>query len=326
MEPGMAIALTSTVHHLDKELSLWCQYHLALFDIVILWIDDASEFDSRYLPSNPRLIVRLGSQLQHTDILARTMLRQNMNANIALKICTAHKISWLAHLDSDELLVCPNGSRICDYLNGNDGQVTMINHEMWPVWEADNIFADDHYFKLNGRYPLNFYGNGKSIVRCDAGVRTTGPHGFAGYRGSSRVAESIFVLHYPCPTFAKWKSKYETLGCFADYWWADQRFPIALPFHLESRDIYQRYKESGDLEEAIAFWRSQLLEDSQRMRLIEEGRIALFKPLTEPAGELVPTSGVKWTQAHDRACRGRHPDQGRPSLRGIERHCASDSA
>ena len=273
-------ALTSTLklQLLDSAFTTWCDYHLDLFDSIFLWLDDLGDIDSPFIPKNDRLVVQLGSQSQKLSRHGTMMQRQDENAARALELCTEKGITWLCHLDSDELLFVPSRRLLLKLWESDLGCVVFPNHEVCPVWEASNPFRECHCFKLNGRCGFNFYANGKSAVRCGPGVQVSDAHGFNGYSGKRALCWTTPILHYSCATFDWWLRKYANLGSFPNYFWDDSRHPINVPFHTASRDIYQRCLSDGDLSRAREFFIRHVIDDNERQRLLEQGKIGRFAP------------------------------------------------
>ena len=278
----MQIALTATVKLLDSTFPYWCSHHLRFFDTIFLWMDEADELDSPFLPHNPRIVVHLGSQDVSRSVHGRFMLRQDANSNSALKLCLERNIEWLCHLDSDELLYAPSREQLLAELIAECGQIRFINHEVWPIWEADNPFLSCSVFKVNGRNPFfHFYGNGKSAVRCGPEVWARGAHQFIGFSGSTKTSQSSVVLHYACATYKVWLKKYANLGDFPSYWWDDVKSPIRLGFHLASRDVYLRCVEKNSFVEAEAFFLEKTLNEDAIPLLKNVGSIAIYHPIVK---------------------------------------------
>ncbi len=269
--------LTTTVKGLDQQFALWCMHHLRLFDHIIVWLDDPKEIASHYLPKDTRILTRGGSQIHGSSPLNRLLLRQNANTDEALRLAAAMGARWLCHLDVDELLY-PADRHLLESLNTDlAGQIRFLNHEAWPVWEAQNAFLECTTFKLNGKMTFNLYSNGKAMVRCQSSVHAKHAHEFAGFVGEDHQFDGMVVLHYGCPTYSAWLSKYRALGTFSDYWWDDPAQPITLTFHTASRDVVTRCMKEGRYDEAEQFFRSQLLTPDLRRALELEQKIADYR-------------------------------------------------
>lgn len=276
---NVTFALTATVKDLDASFVTWCTYHLNLFDVLIVWVDDASELNSSYIPNDARIHRYLGSQLASSSAHTSLLKRQAVNATNAVKLCHDMGFDWLCHIDSDELVFAESRRIFERDLESSCGQVKFRNHEVCSVWAATEPFYECTDFKLNGLYPFNFYTNGKAIVRCNKDVLALHAHDFLGYSGVSCTSQSTVILHYACPTFERWLRKYSTLGEFSDFWWDDQTRRIELKFHLGSRDACRQIQQTGDTSGAEAFYRSHLLKLEERNQLILDGRLRSFRPL-----------------------------------------------
>jgi hypothetical protein len=244
-----------------------------------VWLDDPDEAGVCIIPSDDRISINPGSQYGHGSTHARMMHRQQINANRTIDLCCSAGIEWMFHIDSDELIMNCTGISRDQMLATGVGQLRCVNHEIWPVWNADNPFRECHLFKLNGRMVFNSYINGKSAVRVSRSVTATGAHRFQGFEGKSCAANDIVILHYGCATYEIWRKKYERLGWFPDCWWDDPRHPILLPFHLKSRDLLSNCSKSGDFTAAERFWRAQVAPQFLRDQYVLQGRAARFFPI-----------------------------------------------
>ncbi len=276
-----ALFLTSTIKGIDYTFRTWCYHHLTLFDRIVLWIDEPSELSSAQIPTDPRITVLLGSQIASGSLHGRFMIRQDLNCNTAISMGRSNSVpTWLCHLDSDELLYVESRDAFRSLFATERGQIRFRNHEVCPHFQASNPFLECSLFKLNGRYPFNFYSNGKSCVRCDPHTSANGAHVFSGYEGSSYSCENeAVVLHYACATFSLWWKKYAALGDFPDFWCDDQRYPIGLPFHLASRDIVGRCITDNDLALGEEFFLSSLLSKAAVRHGADLGTLKHFHPV-----------------------------------------------
>jgi hypothetical protein len=274
------VAITTTARYLDHAFRDWCFHHLRLADVVYLWLDDPAELASPHLPRDPRIRAAPGAQTISGSTHGNMMVRQDENAKRALALCLREGIDWLVHLDSDELLDAPSRA-ILDYaLAPPNGQVLFLNHEVCPQWSCVNPFRDCHHFKLNGKLGFNLYANGKTAVRVGPHVYPRDAHSFAGFEGPSVSATSSSILHYACPSYDRWLAKYIALGDFPDCWWDDPQHRITLSFHVASRDICKRCGANGDFDPARQFWASQVLTPPSLDRLMREGKVGWFAPVT----------------------------------------------
>jgi hypothetical protein len=276
----MKYALTVTVDTIDISFRLWCNYHRRLFDLLIVWIDNPLDLEDAITLKAIDVFVFLGNQSEgpHAKgVQGRAMLRQDINTGNALHFCRSQKIDWLCHLDSDELLFATR-TKLRLLWQSNDEQFHFRNYEVFPCWSTSNYFRDCTVFKVPGRHPFNFYGNGKAAVRVNAALGVASAHRFDTNQQPSERVGSICVLHYSCATLDLWLKKYLNLGDFSDYWWDDVNYPIRMPYHLQSRNCLKRCIEIGSLGPALEAWAKQVIAEPELERLIEEGQAIRITP------------------------------------------------
>jgi hypothetical protein len=279
----MRVAITTTARNLDDSFADWCAHHLTLVDCIYLWLDDPAECHSPHIPCDVRIQARPGSQSMHGTVHGNMMYRQIENANHAMAHCLSQAVDWLIHIDSDELIYAANRETLYRSFAPSNGLVTLVNHEVCPRWNCRNPFRECTFFKLNGKTGFNLYTNGKTAVRCRPGVWARDAHSFSSFTGRSHTAADVSVLHYACPSYDRWMTKYAALGDFPDFWWDDPAHRIALKFHLESRDTYRSCLNVGAFDQAEAFWAAQVLAEPELRRMVQEGRVGQFDPLASRA-------------------------------------------
>jgi hypothetical protein len=211
------------------------------------------------------------------------MNRQNSNTEIALDIALKKNITWLLHIDIDELFYEPEGDRSWQTLDGVD-HITFVNHEAVPLaHEVHNPFLECTLFKVNGRLEFIAYGNGKSAVRLAPEVQSWGVHAFTGYKGEKihmrDNQQSPVILHYPNVCFENWVQKYIAYGKFSNFWFEDPTQALTLTFMLESRDRLQKALESGNWEEAREFFNSMIPDSEACERMLQAGDMRRYSPL-----------------------------------------------
>jgi len=258
-------------------------YHLSLVDKLYIWVDDPKEVENPCIPHDHRINVSGGSQVRNDAGHRMLIRRQNENVVRAVQMCIQDGIEWLMHLDSDELLFSPMSGKVSPSWNAlaaaGVGQVTFANHEVCPVWIADNVFRDCIYFKANGRMPFNFYGNGKSAARVTNRIRPDGPHRFQGYDGRHMHSSEAVILHYTCATYDLWLRKYRIRGEFSNHWDDNKTYPIDMPFHLRSRDVCRACCLSGNYESAMSLFATSIVSDERRHALLRCKAMLVFEPL-----------------------------------------------
>jgi len=277
------LAITTTVLNPPPTFRIWLDYHLERVDLILIFMDDPSErprFEK--VVKDKRVILFDGSNAS-PELMpsSRLIIRQDKNNQAAIDYALAHNITWLMHIDIDELLY-DEGNHSWRHLDGV-GQVTFRNHEAVPVaHKVVNYFAECTLFKTNsGALDFMAYGNGKSAVRLKEGVETWGPHQFMGYEGEHRTVDEPVILHYPTPSFDSWIAKYKLYGKFSDFWFDDPEQHNDVSFMLKSRDQLQKALETGDWEEARKFFAALIPDEETIQRYIKSGDLKRFYPLGE---------------------------------------------
>jgi 2-oxoglutarate-Fe(II)-dependent oxygenase superfamily protein len=275
-----SMAICTTVLNPGQNFGVWLDYHLRRADLVIVFMDDPQKrplFEP--MTEGKRVLLLDGA----TDGADRTpsgvMNRQNANTQIAINYVLSRGISWLLHIDGDEIFYDIGDSRWRTLTN--IGHVTFVNHEAVPLkhGRADNCFTDCTLFKINGRMEFSAYGNGKSAVRVTPGVMPCGVHAFAGYDGKHHNARFPMILHYPNPTFEAWVAKFANYGRFSNYWFDDASRPISLRFMLESRDQVHAALGSGDWDAARRYFDAQIPDAATCQQLLAAGALRRYHPL-----------------------------------------------
>jgi hypothetical protein len=275
-----SMAICSTVLNPGSRFAVWLDYHLRCADLMIIFMDDRRERPSFTAMTKGKPVLLLDGAANDGDRTpSGVMNRQNANTQTAIDYALASEISWLLHIDSDEIFYDGGDSSWRNLTNV--GHVTFVNHEALPLKHgvADNCFADCTLFKVNGRMDFGAYGNGKSAVRVTRGVKPWGVHAFIGYDGEHYDAQHPVILHYPNPTFEAWVAKYTNHGKFSDYWFDDACQPIPLPFMLESRDHVHAALDSGDWDAARRYYDAQIPEAATCQQLLEAGALRRYQPL-----------------------------------------------
>lgn len=268
----MRIGIVVTLINAEFVLETFISYHLSIgFDHIFLFFDNPIDpgFDS--FKDNPKVTAIKNDKdlhlkweetesflYQHQYINKEVMARQILNANVALKLCMEKGITWLLHIDIDELFYSPNGSvkeHFRQMESSNKNYLLYLNHEALP--EKMNIkdyFQEVNLFKANIRtlsegqikkleqsmteeksYFL-FYANGKAAIKVSNDVVATGVRDF---ECDSRkfTVQNPAILHFPCCGFSHFWIKYQTLGFFSDNWWGLTDITKYMPVHSNSRDI-----------------------------------------------------------------------------------------
>jgi hypothetical protein len=281
------MAICSTVLNLGPSFAVWLDYHLRRADLMIIFMDDPQERPLFEAMTEGKPVLLLDGAADHGDRTPSRLINvQVANMETAIDCVLARGISWLLHMDPDEIFYDSGDS---SWRTLTDiGHVTFVNHEAVPLQHgvAANFFAQCTLFKVNGRMGFSAYGNGKSAVRVIPGVRPYGPHAFTGYDGHALTgyecehhdAKHPVILHYPNPTFEAWVAKFATLGRFSNYWFDDESRPISLRFMLESRDQVHAALDSGDWDAARRYFDAQIPDAATCQQLLQAGALRRYHP------------------------------------------------
>ena len=230
----------------------WLKYHLHYLKInlIVLRVEDCD--------SHRSLLKQYGSKIRATfhnkheidvgDNYHSMMARQNITVTRGLQIAKQQNISFLFHIDADELLyvgpsknigvnsenkteVASTGLERSALLRKHLSDVETVyssihlsNYEaVYPAYNEDN---DTLCFHPQARYlecaymgKCNTYSNGKSAARVGSqgfefeskGVRFFGPHNFSG-RKFPMPTSRLAILHFDSCTFSQYKHKFALLA------------------------------------------------------------------------------------------------------------------
>eukprot|EP00960_Hanusia_phi_P033106 750266-Hanusia_phi.AAC.1 len=128
VEVDSILAICSTMKNPSKGmLQSWLSYHFSIgFSLVLLFLDDPSDEQSALISQSVAkqfrgevYIRRNNEQLskewearaifaEYKDRLDDQMARQILNADLAISMARQRNVSWLLHIDSDELFFTPS--------------------------------------------------------------------------------------------------------------------------------------------------------------------------------------------------------------------------
>jgi len=278
------LAIVTTILRPGPSFRIWLDYHLQHdADLIIVFMDDAAERPNieRIVQGRPVVLLDGSKVAGHMTPESRLILRQEENNNAAIAYALSRNVTWLMHIDIDELLYEDGDQSWRD--DEDVGEFSFLNHEAVPLrHESTNYFADCHLFKTNtGILPFMAYANGKSVVRLAPGVEELGPHEFWGYHGERKEVEKPMILHYANPSFESWVAKYKFYGNFSDYWRDDPDDPKDFPFMLESRDHLQAAEATGNWEAARNFYYSMIPDERDIEDLIQNGDLLIIDPFSD---------------------------------------------
>lgn len=309
------IGLVTTLRDAGDTIGSFIAWHRALgFDRLFLFFDDPHDPDLPRVAALPgitaiphdAMLTRAWKRLPEYTALApftarEVMARQVLNVGVAMELAQQHDLTWLLHIDTDELFFSPN--QPLDALFATRAETLHFpNFEAVPesaaitdAFRAVDLFKPPPGFnaglasaqgqallaatpQLPPPFGFHFYTNGKSAVRLDApGLRPTGVHTFARLDGPTRQeSAAAYVLHYACCGFEAFWRKYRTLGHFNDRWFGqtDIRTEIGT-LHLEARDVVM----NGDRQAALDFYRQRIaIEDLARVAALIDAGLLLRIP------------------------------------------------
>ena len=235
---SVSVAIVSTVRTTRSTLRMFAHYYLNTgVDRMFLFFDDPRDEALADVQGDSRITaIRCDDAhwaAANLSSRAPIEVRQCHNANIALQLAKAEGITWLIHVDSDELIVMPQ-SHIGSYLKekADYDAVRFAALEAVPkaryVWHP---FQEIHWFKSEKPYfrgagtiaqalgcrklfelgYIKGHSFGKMAARLSSSIVEMNTHGPIRRKGSPfHVAEAAdaFTLHFDCCTFEEWKVKW----------------------------------------------------------------------------------------------------------------------
>lgn len=250
-----SIAIVSMIKN-PKNLETWLQKHrdlgIARFYIRLEQTPDLESF----LKSQPDVYMKIGES-SGVNEYKEIQTRQNAWVNEALQLATDDGMSWLIHIDSDEILEgdldtirsLPESTRTF-WMQNLEAKYKSI-----PT-KQDNCFVAAKYINCanpeEGETCVS-YANGKAGGRCAPDVKSFGPHRFKSDRWGNPdpKLDKVVVHHYESCDFEQYKAKYKNL--------AKQDLANDIPFTyytesikavLEGNDealerVYRQYRVKG---------------------------------------------------------------------------------
>jgi hypothetical protein len=211
------IAIVSMMKQ-PKNIDIWLATHRSMgIDRFYIRLEDSPEVQE-YLGQQSDVTITLGQSTgknEYTDI----QTRQNTMINAALQAAAKDGMSWLIHIDSDELLAGQEGA-----LN----EIRALPQHVRTFWMQNE---EAKYADVPTRSDICFqaaafvncaktpdkcasYGNGKGGGRVAEDVSAHGPHRFkSGMKGAEEVKLSkMIVQHYESCDFDVYKDKFKRLA------------------------------------------------------------------------------------------------------------------
>ena len=277
----ITLAIMTTILNPDPTFPVWLDYHLRRFDMIMIFLDDPSEQPMlEQLVKEKPIVFFNGSTAWSDSAPDRLIVRQEANVNAALAYALSKNITWLLHIDIDELFY-EDGDRSWE-TRDHVGSIQFINHEaVASPREVVNFFEECTIFRLDGvSTGFMAYVLGKSAVRVTPGAYAQGPHKFEGYQGEKLEVRVPMILHYPTPTFDRWVTKYKLYGNFSDLWFNDPNRPM-MRFMAKSRDLVRAAVDSGNWDEAREYYYSWIPNNATIEKYLNQGGFRRMTPLTD---------------------------------------------
>ena len=256
-ELRVAITLMTRKPH---KFDWWLRYHRSLgISHVFVHVEDTPELvpmlasdefadfvtvttgnDNSLDPLNPHA----------SDNYYTLMQRQERQVRRSVAECRARGITWLFHVDDDELLHFDVPfSKIVDGLAPGVTCIVLVNIEAVPkALSSECIFEDIQVFT---QHKMLAYRNGKSAGLC-AVADWHGPHRFTGNYHVVPVSKGC-VLHFESCLYEQWRNKFIKHREIEE----QKKLDIPFPFYRDSITLFQKDKDGGKDEER---WKSFFLE------------------------------------------------------------------
>lgn len=234
--PSARVAIVLLSRH-PPDLRRWLAYHVNYMGVehVFMLIEDTPELDKLWqsLPAALQSHVTLwrgsppqpeGDQRPADDY--ESLQARQVRTMAAAKVAAANMgISWLIHIDDDELLYAPVqrsvGSILAAMPAGFDQAYIPNVEAVYPSPDIKSCFSETRSVNQN---PVTFvsYANGKAAVRVsNPDAVPAGPHMWKtasrGDLASIHMTKEPFgsplmVVHFESCPFARWEDKYWELG------------------------------------------------------------------------------------------------------------------
>jgi len=310
----MKLAIVTTVRCWDRSLEQWLAWHRAIgFDRLYVFCDQPSagpatppaelrlfQCDDAHWRrfGNHPLAIRLDAARRRDTLEWRQpellMLRQSLNAELALFLAQQEEIAWLLHIDGDEMFD-PGALDLQAHFAMLDAagveQARYLNKEAVVTGDGgEDFFSELTLFKVNpkllseaqwalvcqamGDKPYFLaYANGKSAIRVSPDALSSGVHGFRKRDGGRE--RSIFsepaILHYPYGNYARFRARHEVpdaepaQAVLAPEWRPLPLFAITKLPHVAGepdalRPIFDRWVVLGDAQSREALIGGKVIE------------------------------------------------------------------
>jgi hypothetical protein len=242
------IAIVSMMKN-PKNIDQWLKKHRDL-GISKFYIRLEESDDILPLLKAPDIYVESGKSTGVNEYL-EIQTRQIEWVNKALEMAKKDDITWLIHIDSDEIL-----SGNLDEIRGLDASVStfwMQNVEAKYAKiprKSDSCFQAAKFVNCGkDSEPCVSYVNGKGGGRTNVDVKAFGPHRFKSDSGGKEVKLKMLVQHYESCDFETYKKKYLGLSL------QNKKNDIPFTYYNESIDA----AKEGDEELERVFTKYRVL-------------------------------------------------------------------
>lgn len=226
----------------------WLDYHFSLgINHIFLRIEDTPELFEVLKNYKDKVSVDYVERNDTSDNYWKLIDRQVQFVTSVIKSCQKMNISWLGHIDSDELVWCEDLNILND-VNDDIECVILKNYE--AVYQNDNLqnpFLETNRFTK----PKLAYANGKPFGRISENLVFLGPHRFDGK--SYTIERKMMILHFESPNFDHWYKKFkEEKSETSD----EMLEKIPFRFYRESIELVR----SGDLKKCREYYNKMKVE------------------------------------------------------------------
>lgn len=221
----------------------WIEYHLSLgVDYILLRVEDTpelKEITDRY----PNVIAEYVNEVDLKNNYWSLIDRQKDFFNYVKSISSDLNLSWLIHIDCDELICVNDLKQFLSEVSPKFDTLHFSNYEV--ICERDN--TENPFLQCNRfRYKnLLAYANGKSAARVNNNLGWHGPHRFSG-NCLEVPRQKLVILHFESPTFKMWYQKFSK-NCDIDEKSLDE-----IPFEYYKKSI--EVIKSGDSAKARFYY------------------------------------------------------------------------
>ena len=225
LKRGGRVGIVSMVRK-PKSFDEWLNYHKRLgVDKFYIRLEDTPELHDR-LQGDPAITLEIGSSedMAHNGDKSYDSIyeRQRDLIRRAIKWGKREGITWLAHIDCDELIECRGNIKeaIENEIGEQKGVYNIVLDNYEAQYEKINEIGEScfKYKKLlkcnNPNSGCVSYANGKSIGRISDELMENGPHrfGYSGMHGIEITGRQMRLLHFESCDFNQYVQKYMHLA------------------------------------------------------------------------------------------------------------------